>query len=120
MQCAIYTRVAARERGGSESNSLDQQRESCARYINSQGARGWSQARVYEDEGFSGRDLNRPGLQGLLRDMRDRKIDIILAYSPDRISRSVGDLEHVLDELRSNDVGFVFVRGSFGSEGLAS
>ncbi len=88
--CAIYCRKSSEEGLDMDFNSLDAQRESCEAYISSQKAEGWKTVKTqYEDGGFSGGNMERPGLQQLLTDIKDRKIDIVVVYKIDRLTLNV-------------------------------
>jgi site-specific DNA recombinase len=90
-RCAIYTRKSTEHNLDLEFNSLDAQREACEAYIKSQAQEGWRLVRTrYDDGGLSGASLVRPALQRLLGDVRDGKIDIIVVYKVDRLTRSIG------------------------------
>src|SRR4051794_28741343 len=89
-RCAIYTRKSSEEGLDMEFNSLDAQRDACESYIASQRAEGWAAIREgYDDGGFSGGTLERPGLQRLLTDIEAGLIDVIVVYKIDRLSRSL-------------------------------
>src|SRR5690242_21734585 len=88
IRCAVYTRKSSEEGLDMDFNSLDAQRESCEAYISSQRAGGWSFVTDrYDDGGFSGGTLDRPALRRLLADVEARKIDVIVVYKIDRLSR---------------------------------
>ena len=92
VRCAIYTRKSTDEGLDMDFNSLDAQREACENYIRSQVAKGWQiLPERYDDGGFSGGNTNRPGLQKLLEDCKQGKVDIIVIYKIDRLSRSLYD-----------------------------
>jgi site-specific DNA recombinase len=89
-RCAIYTRKSTEHNLDLEFNSLDAQREACEAYIKSQAHEGWRLVGDHYDDGaFSGASLDRPALQNLLADVRAGKIDIILVYKVDRLTRSL-------------------------------
>jgi site-specific DNA recombinase len=91
--CAIYTRVSTEIGLEQGFNSLHAQREAAQAYIKSQAHEGWKPIRDhYDDGGFSGGSLDRPGLQKLLADIRERRIDIVVVYKVDRLTRSLTDL----------------------------
>ena len=104
VRCAIYTRKSTDEGLDMDFNSLDAQREACENYIRSQVAKGWQiLPERYDDGGFSGGNNNRPGLQKLLEDCRQGKVDIIVIYKIDRLSRSLYDfaeLSKLFDEYK--------------------
>ena len=90
--CAIYTRKSTSEGLDQDFTSLDAQRESSENYINSQKHEGWVVLQeLYDDGGFTGANLERPGLQKLLSDVKEHKIDCIVVYKVDRLSRSLID-----------------------------
>ena len=94
-RCAIYTRKSSEEGLEQEFNSLAAQREACEAYIRSQQHEGWLLARArYDDGGFSGGNMDRPALQGLLADIRAGRIDIVVVYKVDRPTRSLADFAH--------------------------
>ena len=86
-RCAIYTRVSTDQGLAQDFNSLDAQHEAASAYITSQAHAGWTLIRArYDDGGYSGGSTDRPNLQRLLQDVRDRKIDIIVVYKVDRLT----------------------------------
>src|SRR5260370_26149786 len=90
VRCAIYTRKSTEHNLDLAFNSLDAQREACEAYIRSQLNQGWRPiADRYDDGAFSGASLNRPALHRLLADVRVRKIDVVLVYKGDRLTRSL-------------------------------
>src|ERR1700726_2724468 len=92
LRCAIYTRKSTEEGLDMEFNSLDAQREACEAYIVSQRAEGWLLVEDrYDDGGVSGGTLERPALNRLLADLKAGKIDVVLVYKIDRLSRSMFD-----------------------------
>src|SRR5271156_1155799 len=97
-RCAIYTRKSSEEGLEQEFNSLAAQREACEAYIRSQQHEGWVLARNhYDDGGFSGGNMERPALQGLLADIRAGRIDIIVVYKVDRLTRSLADFARLVE-----------------------
>ena len=101
-KCAIYTRKSHEDGLEQEFNSLDAQREAAEAFILSQKANGWvCLPERYDDGGFSGGNTNRPGLQKLIADIKDGKVDMVVVYKIDRLSRSIfdfGELQSVFDE----------------------
>src|SRR5689334_2312180 len=96
--CAIYTRKSSEEGLEQEFNSLAAQREACEAFIRSQQHEGWALARPrYDDGGFSGGNLERPALQRLLADIRTGRIDILVVYKVDRLTRSLADFARRVD-----------------------
>ena len=92
VRCAIYTRVSTEHGLDQEFNSLDAQYEAASAYIKSQAHAGWTLIRSrYDDGGYSGGSTDRPNLQRLLDDIRVRKIDVIVVYKVDRLTRSLAD-----------------------------
>ncbi len=93
LRCAVYTRKSTEEGLDKEFNSLQAQREACEAYIASQRSKGWALVRdAYDDGGFSGGTLERPGLQQLLADIEEGLVDVVVVYKIDRLSRSLMDL----------------------------
>jgi site-specific DNA recombinase len=115
-RCAIYTRKSTEHNLDLEFNSLDAQREACEAYIKSQAQEGWRLVRTrYDDGGLSGASLKRPALQGLLGDVRDGKIDIIVVYKVDRLTRSLADFAKLVELFDQHSVSFVSVTQSFNT-----
>ena len=116
LRCAIYTRKSSEEGLDMEFNSLDAQREACEAYIASQKSEGWIATRErYDDGGFSGGNLERPGLKQLLADIDDGLIDVVVVYKIDRLSRSLMDFSKLVDVFDRNGVTFVSVTQSFNT-----
>jgi site-specific DNA recombinase len=115
-RCAIYTRKSSEEGLDMEFNSLDAQREACEAYVTSQKAEGWSAIREpYDDGGFSGGTLERPGLKRLIQDVEAGLIDVIVVYKIDRLSRSLMDFARLVEIFDRNQVTFVSVTQSFNT-----
>jgi len=115
-RCAIYTRVSTENGLEQEFNSLHAQREAAQAYIKSQAHEGWKLIRDhYDDAGFSGRSLDRPGLQKLLADIRERRIDIVVVYKVDRLTRSLTDFGKLVELFDAHGVAFVSVTQSFNT-----
>ena len=92
LRCAIYTRKSTEHGLEQEFNSLDNQREAAEAYIKSQAHEGWRlQPELYDDGGFSGGSLERPALQRLLAEVRASRVDVIVVYKVDRLTRSLAD-----------------------------
>src|SRR6476659_6806863 len=92
MRCAIYTRKSSEEGLEQAFNSLDAQREACAAFVLSQKHEGWVVSpALYDDGGFSGGTMDRPALQRLLSDIREGKVDVVVVYKIDRLTRSLFD-----------------------------
>ena len=116
IRCAIYTRKSSEEGLEQEFNSLDAQREACEAYIASQRHEGWLTMREgYDDGGYSGGNLDRPGLQNLLEDIRAGLVDVIVVYKIDRLSRSLMDFARLVEVFDEHKVTFVSVTQSFNT-----
>jgi site-specific DNA recombinase len=116
LRCAIYTRKSTEHNLDLEFNSLDAQREACEAYIKSQAHEGWRLVRTrYDDGGLSGASLERPALQGLLGDVREGKIDVIVVYKVDRLTRSLADFAKLVELFDQYSVSFVSVTQSFNT-----
>ena len=115
-RCAIYTRVSTDERLDMEFNSLDAQREAGAAYVESQKHEGWLPVGDrYDDGGFSGGTLERPALQRLLRDIEGGRIDVVVVYKIDRLSRSLMDFAKLVEVFDRRQVTFVSITQSFNT-----
>ena len=115
-RCAIYTRKSSEEGLEQEYNSLDAQRDAAEAFIRSQKHEGWKALRdTYDDGGVSGGHLERPGLQRLLHDIRAGKIDIVIVYKVDRLSRSLADFAQLMQLFDKNEVSFVSVTQQFNT-----
>jgi len=115
-RCAIYTRKSSEEGLEQEFNSLQAQCEACEAYIRSQRHEGWVSARTrYDDGGFSGGNMERPALQRLLADIREGRIDIILVYKVDRLTRSLADFARLVEIFDAQSVSFVSVTQQFNT-----
>ena len=116
LRCAVYTRKSTDEGLEKEFNSLEAQRDACEAYINSQRAEGWVLVRDrYDDGGFSGGTLDRPALKRLLADIEQGRIDNILVYKVDRLSRSLMDFAKLVETMEAHGVTFVSVTQSFST-----
>ena len=116
LRCAIYTRVSSDHGLDQEFSSLDNQREAAEAYIKSQAHEGWRcQPERYDDGGFSGGSLDRPGLQRLLADVRDRRFDIIVVYKVDRLTRSLADFAKLVELFDAHGISFVSVTQAFNT-----
>ena len=115
-RCAIYTRVSTDERLDMEFNSLDAQREAGAAYVESQKHEGWIPVGDrYDDGGYSGGTLERPALQRLLRDIEAGRIDVVVVYKIDRLSRSLMDFAKLVEVFDRCQVTFVSITQSFNT-----
>jgi site-specific DNA recombinase len=116
VRCAIYTRVSTEHGLDQEFNSLDAQYEAASAYIKSQAHAGWTLVRSrYDDGGYSGGSTERPDLQKLLNDIRARKIDVIVVYKVDRLTRSLADFAKLVELFDSHGVSFVSVTQQFNT-----
>src|SRR5438552_3730760 len=115
-RCAIYTRKSSEEGLEQEFNSLQAQCEACEAYIRSQRHEGWVLARTrYDDGGFSGGNIERPALQRLLADIQGGRIDIIVVYKVDRLTRSLADFARLVEIFDAQGVSFVSVTQQFNT-----
>jgi DNA invertase Pin-like site-specific DNA recombinase len=115
-RCAIYTRKSSEEGLEQEFNSLQAQSEACEAYIRSQRHEGWVLARTrYDDGGFSGGNMERPALQQLLADIQGGRIDIIVVYKVDRLTRSLADFARLVEIFDAQGVSFVSVTQQFNT-----
>jgi site-specific DNA recombinase len=113
---AIYTRKSTEHNLDLEFNSRDAQREACEAYIKSQAHEGWRAIPDHcDDGGLSGASLDRPALQTLLGDIRARKIDIVVVYKVDRLTRALGDFAKLVEVFDEHCVSFVSVTQSFNT-----
>lgn len=116
LRCAIYTRKSTEEGLDMEFNSLDAQREACEAYIASQRAEGWRPVPDrYDDGGVSGGTLERPALKRLVADVEAGKIDLVMVYKIDRLSRSMLDFLNLVEKFERNNVAFVSSTQSFNT-----
>src|SRR5207247_95057 len=115
-RCAIYTRKSSEGGLEQEFNSLQAQSEACEAYIRSQQHEGWILARTrYDDGGFSGGNMERPALQQLLADIQGGRIDIIVVYKVDRLTRSLADFARLVEIFDAQGVSFVSVTQQFNT-----
>ena len=116
VRCAVYTRVSTEHGLDQEFNSLDAQYEAASAYIKSQAHAGWTLIRSrYDDGGYSGGSTDRPDLQKLLDDIRGRKIDVIVVYKVDRLTRSLADFAKLVELFDAHGVSFVSVTQQFNT-----
>src|SRR4051794_1771529 len=114
LRCAVYTRKSSEEGLEQEFNSLDAQREACEAYVASQKAEGWLLVSDrYDDAGYSGANLERPALKRLLAGIEARRVDVVVVYKIDRLSRSLMDFAKLVEVFDRNAVTFVSVPQSF-------
>lgn len=116
IRCAIYTRKSSDEGLDQSFNSLDAQREACEAYIKSQAREGWRLiATRYDDGGLSGGTMERPALRRLLADIDAGRIDTILVYKIDRLTRSLADFARIVERLERAKASFVSVTQAFNT-----
>jgi site-specific DNA recombinase len=116
IRCAIYTRKSSEEGLEQSFNSLHAQREACEAYIVSQRHEGWQLVRtLYDDGGFSGATIERPALKQLLEDVAAKKIDTIVVYKVDRLTRSLADFAKIVEAFDKQGVSFVSVTQQFNT-----
>src|SRR5437667_4820291 len=116
VRCAIYTRKSSEEGLEQEFNSLQAQREACEAFIESQRQEGWVCLRAaYDDGGFSGATMDRPALQRLLADLTARRVDTIVVYKIDRLTRSLADFAKIVEILDARGASFVSVTQQFNT-----
>jgi site-specific DNA recombinase len=115
-RCAIYTRKSSEEGLEQDFNSLHAQREACEAFIKSQHGEGWRLIKTaYDDGGFSGGTMERPALQRLLADIRERLIDVVVVYKVDRLTRSLADFAKMVELFDAQAVSFVAVTQQFNT-----
>jgi len=115
-RCAIYTRKSSEEGLEQDYNSLHAQREACEAYISSQAGEGWRLVKTaYDDGGFSGAGMERPGLQQLLANIRDGLVDTVVVYKVDRLTRSLTDFAKMVELFDAKGVSFVAVTQQFNT-----
>lgn len=116
LRCTVYTRKSTEEGLEQDFNSLHAQREACEAYIKSQSSEGWKcLPQGYDDGGYSGGSMERPGLQALLSDIDQGKVDIVVVYKVDRLTRSLMDFAQIVQKLEAKGVSFVSVTQSFNT-----
>ncbi|HEY6520394.1 MAG TPA: recombinase family protein [Roseiarcus sp.] len=116
IRCAIYTRKSSEEGLEQEFNSLDAQREACEAYVRSQKHEGWSVLpQLYDDPGFSGGNMERPALKRLLADVAARKVDVVVVYKVDRLTRSLADFAKIVEVFDAKAVSFVSITQAFNT-----
>jgi DNA invertase Pin-like site-specific DNA recombinase len=116
LRCAIYTRKSSEEGLEQDFNSLHAQREACEAYVSSQRHEGWTAlSETYDDGGFSGGSMERPALRKLLDDINDRKVDVVVVYKVDRLTRSLADFAKIVEVFDGRGVSFVSVTQQFNT-----
>src|SRR3979490_1882618 len=116
LRCAIYTRKSSEEGLEQDFNSLHAQREACEAYVKSQKHEGWvALPTVYDDGGFSGGSMDRPALRQLLDDIRAKRVDVVVVYKVDRLTRSLADFAKIVEVFDASGVSFVSVTQAFNT-----
>jgi site-specific DNA recombinase len=116
LRCAIYTRKSTEHGLEQEFNSLDAEREACAAYIKSQASQGWKVLpQQYDDPAYSGGNLDRPALKKLLSDIEARKVDVVVVYKIDRLTRSLADFAKLVEAFDARSISFVAVTQQFNT-----
>ena len=116
LRCAIYTRKSSEEGLEQSFNSLEAQREACAAYIESQRQEGWKALETrYDDGGYSGGSMERPALRALLADIDAHKVDIVVVYKVDRLTRALSDFAKIVEILDARGTSFVSVTQQFNT-----
>jgi len=116
IRCAIYTRKSSEEGLEQSFNSLDAQREACEAYIKSQQHEGWQAiATHYDDGGFSGGNMDRPALKELMTEIHSGKVNVVVVYKVDRLTRSLADFAKLVEQFDKCGVSFVSVTQQFNT-----
>lgn len=116
IRCAIYTRKSTEEGLDKEFNSLEAQREACEAYIKSQMHEGWKLIpTAYDDGGYTGGNMERPALKALMADIKAGKVDVIIVYKVDRLSRSLNDFAQMVNVFDTHKVSFVSITQQFNT-----
>jgi DNA invertase Pin-like site-specific DNA recombinase len=116
LRCAIYTRKSTEHGLDQEFNSLDAQREACEAYIKSQASQGWKVVPArYDDPAYSGGNLDRPALKRLLADIEAGKVDVVVVYKIDRLTRSLADFAKLVETFDARSISFVAVTQQFNT-----
>jgi len=115
-RCAIYTRKSSEEGLEQNFNSLHAQRQACEAFIRSQAGEGWRLVKTaYDDGGFSGGTMERPALKALLADIKEKRIDVVVVYKVDRLTRSLADFAKMVEIFDAHGVSFVAVTQQFNT-----
>ncbi|WP_293379476.1 recombinase family protein, partial [Phenylobacterium sp. SCN 70-31] len=116
LRCAIYTRKSSEEGLEQNFNSLHAQREACEAYVLSQAGEGWNAVKTaYDDGGYSGGSMDRPGLQQLMADIQRGLVDVVVVYKVDRLTRSLADFAKIVELFDTKGVSFVSVTQAFNT-----
>src|SRR6201987_5903136 len=115
-RCAIYTRKSSEEGLEQDYNSLNAQRQACEAFVRSQAGEGWRLIKTaYDDGGFSGGTMERPALKALLEQVKERRIDVVVVYKVDRLTRSLADFAKIVEIFDAHGVSFVAVTQQFNT-----
>src|SRR5712671_7874632 len=115
-RCAVYTRKSSEEGLEQDFNSLHAQREACEAYVVSQAGEGWRLIKTaYDDGGISGGTLERPALQRLLSDIDEGRVDVVVVYKVDRLTRSLADFAKMVEIFDAHHVSFVSITQQFNT-----
>jgi site-specific DNA recombinase len=115
-RCAIYTRSSSEEGLDQNFNSLHAQRQACEAFVKSQVGEGWRLIKTaYDDGGFSGATMDRPALKALLEHVREERIDVVVVYKVDRLTRSLTDFAKIVEIFDAHGVSFVAVTQQFNT-----
>lgn len=116
-RCAVYTRKSSEEGLEQAFNSLHAQREACEAYVKSQAHEGWRLVKApYDDGGFSGGSMERPALQRLLQEVASGRINVVVVYKVDRLTRSLADFARIVETLDGHGASFVSVTQQFNRQ----
>jgi site-specific DNA recombinase len=116
VRCAIYTRKSSEEGLEQSFNSLHAQREACEAYVLSQQHEGWQVSPTeYDDGGFSGGNMDRPGLRKLLEDIAAKRVDTVVVYKVDRLTRSLSDFARIVEQFDKQGISFVSITQQFNT-----
>jgi site-specific DNA recombinase len=115
-RCAIYTRKSSEEGLEQNFNSLHAQRQACEAFVKSQAGEGWRIVKTaYDDGGFSGATMDRPALKALLAHVKEKRIDVVVVYKVDRLTRSLADFAKMVEIFDAHSVSFVAVTQQFNT-----
>lgn len=116
VRCAIYGRKSVEDRTATDFGSIDAQREACENFVKSQASLGWTALpHLYDDEGFTGANVDRPALARLLADLEAGNVDAVVVYKIDRLSRSIADFVRLMETFDRKGVAFVSVTQQFNT-----
>jgi site-specific DNA recombinase len=115
-RCAVYTRKSSEEGLEQNFNSLHAQRQACEAYVKSQSGEGWRLVKTaFDDGGFSGATMDRPALKALLDHVKEKRIDVVVVYKVDRLTRSLADFAKIVEIFDAEGVSFVAVTRQFNT-----